>query len=117
MCFVVVGFLDGVPDGDPYAMGFFVGFGFGLTDVDVLSHGDFVFVTKFGSVVTCHGVEDQVSATTKETIVRGEKKRSRAFQNSLAKTLAEPLSSFAESLKLSRGFFVGFDGFDELGGF
>lgn len=37
-----------------------MGFGLGLEGV-VLSHGDFVFVTKFGSVVTCQGVEDQES--------------------------------------------------------
>jgi hypothetical protein len=40
----------------PYIIGFFVGFGF---DGVVLSHGDGRgFVIKFGSVVTCHGVED-----------------------------------------------------------
>lgn len=39
-------------------MGFFVGFGLGLAGV-VLSHGvGRCFVIKFGSVVTCHGVED-----------------------------------------------------------
>jgi hypothetical protein len=36
-----------------------VGFGLGLAAGGVLSHGDGRgFVTKFGSVVTCHGVDD-----------------------------------------------------------
>lgn len=47
---------------EPYEMGFFVGFGFGRTDVD-LSHGDGRgLVTKLGSVETCHDdVVDQVT--------------------------------------------------------
>jgi hypothetical protein len=61
----VVGFLVTTAvegDGDvPYVIGFLVGFGFGRAGV-VLSHmvgrG---FVMKFGSVVICHGVEDQVA--------------------------------------------------------
>lgn len=41
--------------------GFFVGFGLGLAGV-VLSHGDGRgFVIKFGSVETCHDVDDQES--------------------------------------------------------
>lgn len=41
-----------------YVIGFFVGFGFGRAGV-VLSQGDGRgFVMKFGSVVTCHGVDD-----------------------------------------------------------
>ena len=49
-------------------MGFFVGFGLGLEGV-VLSHGAFVLVTKFGSVVTCHGVEDQESMRKSELLI------------------------------------------------
>lgn len=54
---------------EPYEIGFFVGFGFGRTDVD-LSHGDGRgFVTKLGSVVTCHAdVDDQVTRSVKEKI-------------------------------------------------
>lgn len=53
----VVGFLVSFSAVEPYVIGFFVGFGFGLAGV-VLSQGDFVFVIKFGSVVTCQGVDD-----------------------------------------------------------
>lgn len=61
----VVGFLVSFSCVEPNIMGFFVGFGLGLAGV-VLSHGDFVFVTKFGSVVTCHGVEDQESGARRK---------------------------------------------------
>lgn len=54
----VVGFLVVLTAVEPYVIGFFVGFGFGRAGV-VLSHGDGRgFVIKFGSVVTCHGVDD-----------------------------------------------------------
>lgn len=60
----VVGFLvsrEVDVDGVLPKSGFFVGFGFGLAGV-VLSHGDGRgFVMKFGSVETCHGVDDQES--------------------------------------------------------
>lgn len=63
----VVGFLVSFSAVEPYVIGFFVGFGFGLAGV-VLSQGDFVFVIKFGSVVTCQGVDDHEPET-------GEKNR------------------------------------------
>lgn len=52
--FAVVGFFVPFAGSDPYAMGLLVGFGFKRMGV-VLSHGDFVFVTKLGSVVTVQG--------------------------------------------------------------
>jgi hypothetical protein len=56
----VVGFLVSFSFVVPYKIGFFVGFGLlGRAGV-VLSYGDGRgLVIKFGSVVTCHGVEDQ----------------------------------------------------------
>lgn len=90
-------------------IGFFVGLGFGRAGV-VLSQGDFVFVTKFGSVVTCHGVDDQESKAGEEVFVR-KKKRKKVFQILLAETLAAALNSFEESLKLSNGFFIVVVGF------
>ena len=66
----VVGFLVTVCAAvEPYVIGFFVGFGFGLAGV-VLSHGDGRgFVMKFGSVVTCHGVDDQEPLIDKKNIL------------------------------------------------
>lgn len=63
----VVGFLDSFSKVEPKVIGFFVGFGFSLAGV-VLSHGDLVLVIKFGSVVTCHGVEDHESAGRRNKI-------------------------------------------------
>jgi hypothetical protein len=59
---------------------------------------------KFGSVVICHGVEDQV-ATRKGKIESTHNGNSK-FKDLLAETLAEALNSFELSLKFSSGFFV-----------
>ncbi len=57
----VVGFLVSTEVDKDVLIGFFVGFVLGLAGV-VLSHGEGRgFVTKFGSVETCQGVDDHVS--------------------------------------------------------
>lgn len=70
----VVGFLVSLFTVEPYEIGFFVGFGFGLAGV-VLSHGDFVFVIKLGSVVTCHGVEDHESTERERSGKKAKRKK------------------------------------------
>lgn len=58
----VAGFLVPLSAVVPYVIGFFVGLGFGLAG-DGDGRG---FVMKFGSVVTCHGVDDHESERTKK---------------------------------------------------
>lgn len=87
-------------------MGFFVGFGFGLAGV-VLSHGDGLgFVMKFGSVVTCHGVDDQDPKEIMLYIKITDFSELFLYLNLPAETLAKALSSLDESLKLSNGNLV-----------
>lgn len=50
----VIGFFVSLSGIEPYAIGLFVGFSLGC-ELVVLFQGDFVFVTKLGSVVTRQG--------------------------------------------------------------